>query len=98
MIRSLTRLSVAACLLAAAIAACCPTPAAAAEPGGGLGGSKLNPANWSMPAGFKLPAFLVPQEDQDRIVKRKNWFDGRRQNDVFANVAADQDGAQPLAA
>lgn len=37
----------------------------------------LNPANWKMPSmpkapAFRMPSFLVPNEDQDRIVERKN--------------------------
>lgn len=34
----------------------------------------LNPTNWKMPSApkFRLPAFLVPNEDQDRIVQRKD--------------------------
>jgi len=35
--------------------------------------SKLNPLNWKMPkAKLRLPNFLVPNKDQDRIVKRKD--------------------------
>jgi hypothetical protein len=37
----------------------------------------LNPANWKMPSlpkapSFKMPAFLVPEADQNRIVERKD--------------------------
>jgi len=35
--------------------------------------SKLNPMNWTMPkAKFRLPSFLVPHNDQNRIVERKD--------------------------
>ena len=75
MIRSLSRSTVAACLLALSLAVGNPVCATAADPAANPaarpGGSKLNPANWSMPRGFRLPSFLVPNDDQDRIVKRK---------------------------
>ena len=32
---------------------------------------KMNPVNWKMPS-FRLPNFLVPNNEQDRIVQRKN--------------------------
>lgn len=32
---------------------------------------KANPANWKIPS-FRLPNFLVPHDEQDRIVTRKN--------------------------
>jgi len=32
---------------------------------------KVNPINWKMPS-FRLPNFLVPNNEQDRIVQRKN--------------------------
>ncbi|MEO9930663.1 hypothetical protein [Rhodopirellula bahusiensis] len=37
----------------------------------------LNPANWKMPSmpktpSFRMPTFLVPNADQDRIVERKD--------------------------
>ncbi len=68
MIRSINRSLRHNCLLVCGLAfALTAPPANAAEPGG----SKLNPANWSMPQAFRLPSFLVPNEDQDRIVKRK---------------------------
>ncbi|MEM6364310.1 MAG: hypothetical protein AAF745_07780, partial [Planctomycetota bacterium] len=36
-------------------------------------GAKMNPANWKMPKpSFRLPNFLVPQDDQNRIVERKS--------------------------
>ncbi|MCM2370046.1 hypothetical protein [Aporhodopirellula aestuarii] len=34
------------------------------------GFQKLNPMNWRMPS-FRLPNFLVPNSDQERIVERK---------------------------
>ncbi|WP_246113027.1 hypothetical protein [Allorhodopirellula solitaria] len=37
--------------------------------------AKLNPANWSMPS-FRLPDFLVRNDDQERIVERKNTLVG----------------------
>lgn len=33
--------------------------------------SKLNPMNWKVPS-FRLPNFLVHNDDQERIVERKN--------------------------
>ncbi len=33
--------------------------------------TKLNPMNWKMPA-FHMPEFLVPKNDQERIVERKD--------------------------
>lgn len=44
-------------------------------PASGIGGMarKLNPMNWKMPKpNFRLPNFLVQNQDQDRIVERKN--------------------------
>lgn len=32
---------------------------------------KMNPVNWKMPS-FRLPNFMVPQDEQTRIVKRKD--------------------------
>lgn len=32
---------------------------------------KINPANWKLPS-FRLPNFLVPQDEQSRIVQRKD--------------------------
>lgn len=52
--------------------------ASAQEAKGPISGiaEKLNPMNWKMPSmkppGFRLPNFLVANEDQDRIVQRKN--------------------------
>ncbi len=37
--------------------------------------AKLNPMNWKMPS-FHMPEFLVPNNDQERIVKRKNTLVG----------------------
>lgn len=37
--------------------------------------SKLNPMNWKMPS-FHMPEFLVPNNDQERIVQRKNTLVG----------------------
>lgn len=31
----------------------------------------MNPTNWKMPS-FRLPSFLVPNNEQERIVQRKN--------------------------
>lgn len=36
-------------------------------------GHAMNPANWSMPkTGLRMPEFLVPQTDQNRIIEKKN--------------------------
>ncbi|MEM9366653.1 MAG: hypothetical protein AAGD07_11710 [Planctomycetota bacterium] len=33
----------------------------------------LNPVNWKLPGGgFRLPSFMVPRQDQDRIIERKD--------------------------
>lgn len=61
-------------------AALCPTLATAqssSQPGPvGSMFQKMNPMNWKMPAmkapSFRLPNFMVQQNDQERIVERKN--------------------------
>lgn len=55
-----------------------PVCAQGAEPGAfSKMAQTLNPANWKMPSmpkapGFRMPGFLVPNADQERIVERKN--------------------------
>lgn len=47
-------------------------PASAQEPGPvSKVAEKLNPVNWKLPT-FRLPNFLVPQDEQSRIVQRKD--------------------------
>lgn len=50
--------------------------------------SKLNPMNWKMPTfpktRLRLPNFLVPKTDQERIVQRKNGL----MDDMKATTAA----------
>ena len=47
-------------------------PVSAQEPGPiSKVAEKINPANWKLPT-FRLPNFLVPQDEQNRIVQRKD--------------------------